>query len=236
MDAGDHFRNGASPKSLMSREVFKKKCLLNLKAIRLICLFLVVAIKLHAQGSNNNFDYDRDDFNMIFKELGISTFKFPVKQDSSQLLNIVLEEYEDKKLLNTISIIDDAKSIFGKIGYNAITFFEVEKDSIYFHRFYFVKKDSILRIRIKTHGFEVYKDFSLSGKSAFSFNALADFKSEDGRKYLEIDKSEIIMFMYANSSEEKDKPLFCPNGLTKEQLLERFHYFIFVSVEPYNKE
>ena len=235
MYAREHFKNEVSQKSQMYKEnIFKY--LLNTKAIRLMGLFLVVVIKLNAQGSNNYFDYDRDDFNVIFKELGISTFKFPIKQDSNQIMNFVFEEYEDKKLLNAISIIDDAKSLFGKIGYDAITFFEVEKDSIYFHRFYFVEKENIVKIRIKTHGFETHKDFSLSGKSTFSFKALADFKSEDGRKYLEIEKPEMIMFMYANSSEERDKPLLCPNGLSKEQLLERFHYFIFVSVEPYKKK
>jgi hypothetical protein len=199
-------------------------------------VLLAFAINLNAQGSNNNFDYDREDFNVIFKELGITTFKFPIKQSTNQLLNIVIEEYEDKKMLNSISVIDEAKSLFGQIEYDATTFFKPEADSIYFHRFYFVVKDSTVKVRVKSHGFEFPKEFSLSGKSSFSFNAFRNFKSENNITYLEADKPEVLVFLYANSLNEKNKPLLCPSGLSKEQLLERFYYFIFVSVEPYKEK
>ena len=207
-----------------------------MKTIKIIGVFLVLAVKLNAQGTNNNFDYDNEDFNMIFKELGITTFKFPIKQSTDQLLNIVIEEYENKNLLSSVSIIDYAKSAFGKIGIDAISYFKPKKDSIYFHRFYFVVKDSTVSVRFKTHGFSGPREFSLSGKSTFSFNAFDNFKVENDMTFLEVDKPEILMYLYANSSDEKDKPLWCPNGLSKEQLLERFYYFIFVSVEQYEEK
>jgi len=196
-------------------------------------IILLFSVKLNAQGTNNKFAYDEQDFNVIFKELGITTFKFPVKQSSNQLLNIVIEEYEDKKLLNSISVIDEAKKTFGQFGIDATSYFKPKADSIYFHRFYFIEKDSSVRIRLKSHGFEMPKEFSLSGKSTFSFNAFSDFKIEDSIIFLEADNPEILMYLYANSLDEKDKPLWCPSGLTKEQLLERFYYFIFISIEPY---
>jgi len=87
-----------------------------------------------------------------------------------------------------------------------------------------------------TSGFENSKSFSLAGKSTFSFNAFSNFKSENDLIYLEIDESEILVFLYANSSNDRDKPLWCPSGLSKEQLLERFYYFIFISVEPYKEK
>jgi hypothetical protein len=232
MENGNHFKNGADSKSLISRR-HSLKNVLKLKMIPLVGMFLAFAANLNAQGTNNNFEYDNTDMNVIFKELGITTFKFPIKQTTDQMLNIVIEEYEDKKILNSISIIDDAKNIFGSIGIDADTYFRPKKDSVYFHRFYFIEKDSIIKIRTKTHGFENSKSFSLIGKSTFSFNAFSNFKSENDKNYLEIDEPEILVYMYANSSNDKDKPLWCPSGLSKEQLLDRFYYFIFISVEPY---
>jgi len=236
MDAGNHLKNGVISKSQTSRENFSRKRFLNLKTIIIIGFLLAFAVNLNAQGTNNNFDYDKEDFNVIFKELGITTFKFPIKQSANQLLNIVIEEYEDKKMLNSISVIDEAKSLFGQFGIDATSYFKPKADSIYFHRFYFVVKDSTVKIRVKSHGFEFPKEFSLSGKSTFSFNAFSNFKSENNITYLEADKPEVLVYLYANSLSEKDKPLWCPSGLTKEQLLERFYYFIFVSVEPYKEK
>ena len=234
MNARDHIKN-VTRKSQMSRITFIKQ-ISNLKAMLIVGVLLIFTIDFYAQGTNNNFDYDNEDFNVIFKELGLTTFKFPVKQSINQLFNIVIEEYEDKKLLNSISVIDDMISQFEKIGIDAISYFKPEADSIYFHRFYFIAKDSTIKVRIKSHGIEVPKKFSLSGKSAYSFNAFNNIKFENDISYLEVDKPEILVYLYANSSDEKDKPLWCPSGLSKEQLLERFYYFIFISIEPYSEK
>jgi hypothetical protein len=233
MYAGDNFKNPAGSNSQMSRENFLKKVVLCLKVIRIMGMFLLFSVNLSAQGLNNNFDYDKEDFNVIFKELGITTFKFPVKQSVNQIFNIVIEEYEDKKLMNSVSVIDDMKGELEKIGMDAISYFKPKADSIYFHRFYFIEKDSTLKVRIKSHGIELSKEFSLSGKSTFSFSAFDIFTLENN-SCLEIDKPEILVYLYANSSNEKDKPLWCPSGLSKEQLLERFYYLIFISIEPYS--
>ena len=209
------------------------------RLIKTIAVFCFFTVKLNAQGMNNDFEYDKEDFNMLFKELKINTFKFPIKQNSGQILDIIIEEYEDKKLINSISIIGDATKAFEQYygaGIDLTSYFKPKKDSIYFHRFFFVEKDSIVSIKIKTIGLETQKEFSLSGKSTFGFNAFNNFKSEENVKYLEGAKSEILVFLYANSSNEKDKPLFCPTGLSKEQLLEKFYYFIFVSIKPYEKK
>ena len=227
----NHIKNWTSLINRIKVVTFYKKHVL--RAINVMGIILLFSVKLNAQGTNNKFAYDEQDFNVIFKELGITTFKFPVKQSSNQLLNIVIEEYEDKKLLNSISVIDEAKKTFGQFGIDATSYFKPKADSIYFHRFYFIEKDSSVRIRLKSHGFEMPKEFSLSGKSTFSFNAFSDFKIEDSIIFLEADNSEILMYLYANSLDEKDKPLWCPSGLTKEQLLERFYYFIYISIEPY---
>ena len=231
METKSHSKSRVNLRNQTSREKFCS----NIRAAVMIGILLSLSVKLIGQGTNNNFDYDRDDFNVIFKELGITTFKFPIKQSSDQLLNIVIEEYENKRLLKTISLIDEGKKAFGQYGIDALSYFrpESEKDSIHFHRVYFVAKDSTIIIRIRTHGFEIPSQFSLSRKSLFSFNSFNNFNSENGRRFLNVNKPEILVYLYANSSEEKNKPLWCPTGLSKEQLLERFYYFIFVSVEPY---
>ena len=205
-----------------------------MKTISIIVFSLIFTVKLYSQGTNNNFDYDKDDFNVIFKELGISTFKFPIKQGSDQLLNIVFEEYEDKKLTKKISVIDDTKQTFEQIGVNGLSYFKAPQDSVYFHRFYFFKNDSTIKIRVKTHGIEMTKDFNFNGKSLYSINTYIDGSKSESNLYTEIgDEPQILLFLYANSIDEKNKPLWCPNGLSKEQLLERFYYFIFISIESY---
>ena len=227
----NYFKNGTSLNNQMRKINFYKKYVL--KAISIMGVILLFAVKLNAQGTNNGFAYDEADFNVIFKELGVTTFKFPVKQNANQLLNIVIEEYEGKKLLNSISVIDEAKKSFEQFGIDATSYFKPKADSIYYHRFYFIAKDSIVRVRIKSHGFERPIEFNLSGKSTFDFNAFSDFENEE---FLEADNPEILVYLYANSLNEKDKPLWCPSGLTKEQLLELFYYLIFVSIEPYKEK
>ena len=238
MEAGYHFKNGASSKSLMSRGNLLKRRVLNVRAVKIIGILLVFAFQLNAQGTNNNFDYDKDDFNVIFKELGITTFKFPIKQGTDQLLNIVLEEYENKELIKKVSVIDDVKQSFGQIGINGLSYFKPENDSTYFHRFYFFKNDSTMKIRMKTHGIELEKVFNFEGKSLYSINTDGSIGDELRKNQYIAFKNEnsILLYLYANSLNEKDKPLWCPNGLSKEQLLERFYYFVFISVEPYKEE
>ena len=209
-----------------------------MKIIKLTGISLFLTFKLCAQGTNNDFGYDKEDINVIFKELGISTFKFPIKQNTGQLVNIIFEEYENRELLQKISIIDDIRRAFEEIGVDGLSYFNPQKDSIYFHRFYFFKNDSIVKIRLKAHGVEAPKEFDLKGKSLYAINTDNGIDvSSKNDQYVEVgDESKILLYLYANSIEEKDKPLWCPNGLSKEQLIERFHYFIFVSVELYKEE
>jgi hypothetical protein len=209
-----------------------------MKTIKLICFFLIFTLELFSQGTNNDFDYDKEDFNVIFKELGISTFKFPIKQNPNQLFNIIIEEYENGELIKKISVIEDSKSAFEQYGIDALSYFKPKRDSVYFHRFYFFKNDSTIKIRVKTHGIETVKDFSLKGKSLYSINANNDIGSKlRDNQYIEVENEpEILLYLYANSVDENNKPLWCPNGLSKEKLLERFYYFIFITIEPYKEE
>jgi len=209
-----------------------------MKSVKLTVFFLILSLRLFAQGTNNAFDYDATDFNVILKELGISTFKFPIKQDADQLLNIVLEEYENKELIKKVSVIDDVKQSFVEIGIDGLSYFKPKNDSTYFHRFYFFKNDSTMKIRMKTHGIELEKVFAFEGKSLYSINTDGSIGDElRENQHVEFNnESKILLYLYANSVNEKDKPLWCPNGLSKEQLLERFYYFIFISIEPYKEE
>ena len=78
-----------------------------MKTLKLIGILLIFPFTLYSQGTNNNFNYDKEDLNVIFKELGISTFKYPIKQSPDQLVNFIIEEYENKELIKKISVIDE---------------------------------------------------------------------------------------------------------------------------------
>lgn len=209
-----------------------------MKTIKLIGFLLIFTFNLYSQGINNNFEYDKEDLNIIFKELGVTTFKFPIKQTPNQLFNIIIEEYENKQLIKKISVIEKIKTAFEQYGIDALSYFKPERDSVYFHRFYFFKNDSTIKLQIKTHGIQAVESFSFKGKSLYDINTYNDTSSKlNENRYMEIkNEPEILLYLYANSTDENDKPLWCPNGLSKEQLLERFYYFIFITIEAYKEE
>ena len=238
-----HFKNGASSENLVCRTFFFIKCTPYMKVIKILVTLCFFAVNLNAQGRKNDFNYDQKDFDFIFRELGIRTFKFPVKQTSNQLLNILIEEYEDKRLLNTISIIDNARNKLDSImlsmyGSDMISMFlkpHIKIGSIFFERFIFIEKeDSIVKLKVDMPGYGTELKFNLSGKSLYDIEAHAtSFKSENNIKFLEVDNPILLVFLYANKNRT---PLPCPTGLSKEQIIERYYYCILVSVEPYKEE
>jgi len=208
-----------------------------MKRIGLIFLSLLFSTNLFSQGTNNDFKFDETDFNIIFRTLGINTFKFPVKQSSKQLFNIIIEEYENGKQIKRNSLIDETKENFGKFGIDGTTYFRVNKDSIYFHRFYFSKQEDFINLLIKSHGIESKYKFNLQGKSAYSFNTYTETSLEiEKNDYLVINENKILLYIYGNSSKVSDSPLLCPSGVNKSNLIKNFYYLVFIEIEVYNEE
>jgi hypothetical protein len=202
-----------------------------------LTLFIILSIPFFSfsQGLNNDFEYDKDDLNAILKEMGFVTFKFPVKQDTTELFDFVLEEYINGKMVSEKSIITSAQKKFAGYGIDWTKYFRPKKDSIYFHRFYFIKKDTAVTIRLKSHGYSTVEKLDNLGISLFDLRALEAIKTEtDSTGYIRLNKPKDLIFLYANKSESKE-PLWCPSGLPKKEVIKRFYYVLFISIREYKK-
>ena len=192
----------------------------------------------YSQGTNNDFEYDKVDLNVITKELGIQTFKFPIEQKENQIIDFVITQYENGKLKKKISIVDELKKTFERYGIDEKKYLKPNDslESPYFHRFYFIKRDSIMELRIKTHGAEKPIKFNFENLSTYNSRAHNSTKFEtDSLGYLKLNnnKNKKLAFLYANSKNEPNKPLNCPSGLSKENIVELFYYAIFIETNKY---
>lgn len=198
--------------------------------------FLVSAF---GQGTNNDFDYDQADFNMLFKEMGFSVFKFPVKQERNEILDIVIEEYRNGSLHESQSAIAKAKKQFEDIGVDILPYVrpkmsENQTDSIYLTRFYFEKQDTSLSVKFSSHGLSMPLDFEVANLNVGSVRARFSTKEAiDEHGYLQVDGEETLIYFYGNL--EEDKTLWCPAGLSKEQLIKKFDYVVFVDLRDYKE-
>jgi hypothetical protein len=198
-----------------------------------LLLILFTSKFLFGQGTNNDFKYDEKDFNNLFNELGITTFKFPIKQNTNQVLDFAIEEYINGKLISAKSIIDYTKDQFKQYGLDPINYFKAKKDSIYLHRFYFIKRDTSLEIKVNTQGVTAKHTINTLGKSTYDLRAQFEIKSEiDSLGYLEGNKSKDLLFLYANAPESKE-PLWCPAGMPRDIVIKKFYHVIFITVKDY---
>jgi hypothetical protein len=193
------------------------------------------SILCFSQGPLNDFDYDKEDLNIILKELGFITFKVPIKQNKTQLVDFIFEEYINEKMVNQKSLISEAKNKFEKAGVDWWKkYFTADKDSIYYSRFYFIRRDSSVILRLKTHGYSSNENITSLG------SALFDCRMIDSAK-LEIDKSGSIspkdngdiLFLYANKQNVKE-PLWCPSGLPKSEVIKRFDYVLYIRIKNFD--
>ena len=204
--------------------------------MRILLLFftLVIGSSLcYAQGLNNDFDYDKEDLNTIFKELGFVTFKFPIKQDSSQLCDFVIEEYIDGKLISERSVIAAAKKKFEDYGIDWTKYFKPNKSAVFYHRFYFVKKDNAVSIRLKSHGYSSVEKLDNLGVSLYDLRALESIKAEtDSIGHISLGDPKDLIFLYANKKDSQE-PLWCPSGLPKKEVIKRFYYVLYIRMREY---
>jgi hypothetical protein len=197
----------------------------------LLFLLLMLPICSYSQGTGNKFPYDETDFEFLFSELGLSTFKFPIKQNKNQILDFLIEEYKEGTLISSKSVFEDTKNSFKEYGLDPTYYFEAKKDSVYFHRCYFHMYEDSLKIVVKTHGVTTVTNIKIPGNPTFSFRAVDDIQSKiDSLGQLEIPVQKDLLFLYANSPLDKS-PLWCPSGLSRESVIKKFYYVLYISAK-----
>ncbi len=205
-----------------------------MKNLIVLSLFFVSSCA-YSQGLLNNFQYDKDDLNIIFDEIGFHTFKYPIKQDVNQICDFVIEQYHDGKLVSEKSIVQVTREKYEKFGLDWEKYFNPTTDSIYLHRFYFIKKDSTLSLRIKTHGSTSVETFNSIGNSLFDVRTLDNINSEiEKNKYITLESSSDLIFLYSNLNKNKTEPLWCPSGLPKNEVIKRFKYVLYITLKKYS--
>jgi len=211
-----------------------KKISLMFASVALIILSPLIG---QSQGLNNNYDYAREDLNMLFTQMGFSTFKFPIKQDTTQLCDFIIEEFINGKAVSKKTLVSLAKEKFQPYGIDYKKYFKPKKDSIYFHRFYFFKKDTALVVRVKTQGYSTNVKLENANTSLYDLRARWNIKEEtDSLGFIQLNGEKDLLFLYANSKDNKEEPLWCPSGLPKKEILKRYYYVAFISTKEYREK
>lgn len=203
-------------------------------SLGLIILFLCVNFG-KSQGTNNDFDFDNEDFKFLFSKMGYGVFKFPVRQSKEQIFDIVVKEYRNGELTNRQTAIDVTQEAFKDFGIDAKRYARPKMDStmtdsVYFHRFYVERNDSILTLHTKTHGLSVPIKFDITDLAVGDVRARYETKEEiDDKGFIEVDEgNNVLLLFYAN--EDHSLPLWCPAGLELEKIREQFYYSVFVYI------
>ncbi len=205
-----------------------------MKNTSLLLFIICLSFSSFSQGPLNDYEYDKEDLNIIFKELGFTTFKVPIRQNKNQLVDFIFEEYQNGILVNQKSLISDAKIKFEKAGVDWWKkYFAAEKDSIYYNRFYIIKRDSSLILRLKTHGYSSFENITSLGSALFDSRIVDLAKLEiDKNGSLSPEKNADVLFLYANKKNSKE-PLWCPSGLPKAEVIKRFDYVLFIKIKEF---
>lgn len=206
------------------------------KSILPFLIFLLIASTSFGQGTNNDFDFDNQDLKFLFSKLGYGVFKFPVKQSRDQIFDIIVEEYRDGQLSSRKTAIEITAEAFKDFGIDAKKYAKPKMDStmtdsVYFHRFYTERSDSILTVHVNTHGITTPIKFDIKDLSVGNVRARYETKEEiDSLGFMEVsDKKKVLILFYANK--DPNKPLWCPAGLPLEEIKKRFYYATFVFIE-----
>lgn len=203
--------------------------------ILLLLISSIFSLVSFGQGTNNDFDFDNTDLEFLFSKLGYGVFKFPVKQSKDQIFDIVVEEYREGELTNRKTVIEMTQEAFKDFGLDAKSYARpkmdsTQLDSVYFHRFYFEKSDSILKVHIKSHGITSPIEFDIKDLSLGDVRARYETKEEiDSIGYIDLyNEKKLLLLFYANK--DPDLPLWCPAGLPVDQLKKKFYYTVFVYI------
>lgn len=188
-----------------------------------------------SQGINNDFDFDRQDFEYLFNKLGYGVFKFPITQSKEEVYDIIVEVYREGQLESKHTAIENAKEAFEDLGIDVLNYVKPDlddntTDSVFLHRFYTERKDSLLTINIQTHGLTTPVKLNISDLSSGDVRATYGSKEEieeDG--HMTIKDKTMLLYFYANK--DQDQPLWCPAGLSAEQIAKKFYYAAFVYVD-----
>ncbi len=199
-------------------------------------LILIVSLSLFmtnlsfSQKTNNNFEFDTEDFTNLFKEKGINVFKFPFNRTIGEYISISYEIYEYGKLIEKRNIIEDFQTE-NEIQFNH---HHCRKDSLEFHRFYFFEEKDSLKMKQVLPGFSTFQKIDISKVGVADFNTRSHINSN-------LPEKKEIMFYYAlyNDSDKMKKTdgwLPCPTGKSNNKLIESYDFIILFFAERINKD
>lgn len=194
----------------------------------IILLFLINFT--FAQGLNNKYDIDSEDLKNVFKEQGVDIFKFPFDLKKGEYISISYEIYQEGILMDKKNIIEDMQ-----IG-NGITMDHhiSRKDTVIFHRFYFLKKNDTLVMRQNFPGASTIQKINLSNITIGGFNSRVNVSPDLLNK-------EEILFYYGNLKKRKNDGkskgwLMCSTGIPKNELIKNYDFVILFYAERITKE
>ncbi len=208
---------------------------MNLRSITCAFVVSVACFTItFAQGTNNDFPYDDTDLNFLFTKLGFGVFKFPVTQNKNQIIDFRVEEYRGGILIQSTTALEVASKALEAFGIDAKAYAvpkmdSLQTDSVYFHRFYTERTDSLLTINVKSHGVSTPIKFDVKDLYVGNVRARFEIKEEiDEKGFLTVGNDKLLMFFYANNNE--NEALWCPAGMSKQKVIEQFYYAVFVTI------
>lgn len=191
---------------------------------------LFITDSTFGQGQNNNYDIDSENIKSIFKEQGIDIFKYPFELKKGEYISISYEIYESKKIVANKNLIED----FQIENEMIIDHHYARKDTIVFHRFYFLKKNDSLSMRQKLPGVEMVQKIDLSKVKIGGFNSRTEVN-------LNLPGKQEILFYYgllkeSDGIKKTNGWLPCSTGISKDKLTTDYDFVILFYAEKITKE
>lgn len=185
-------------------------------------LSLFFSLILFSQGLNNDYEIDSEDLKKIFEAQVIHIFKYPFELKKGEYISISYDIYKKGKLSTTKHSIEDFQ-IKNEIK---IDNHIARKDTIVYHRFYFIEQESILKLNQNLPGIEISDKIDLSSIKQGTFNSRSNVPTK-------LTKKEEILFYYGNNSNDW---LNCTTGISKENLIKDYDLVVLFYAEKISKK
>lgn len=115
------------------------------------------------QGLNNSWALDQEDLQSSLGLLNISIFKFLLPTDSTLKINLIIEEFKDKKIIQESNSME---SLEKTIGAGALDFLPSRTSEDSLNRMYFQRRGSVLTVLQKIGSIERRLEIPLSDSIA----------------------------------------------------------------------
>ena len=189
-----------------------------MKELISICTFLLGSVLSFAQGDNNQFNFDKEDFQNIFEEQGIHTFKYPIDVKNGDYVNFEIETYFKGKLVDAQSMKEALDEVFGG---DTRSYISSRKDTTILYRLYFFEIEDSIKVKIASPGAKLPFKVSSYGIKYFSSNSRTD-------KIEQLLSRTELAFLYGNINGKVD----CTTGAPLSTLLKEVDFLMMVYASP----